>query len=288
VDATTSSALITGVITTYDRSQYLAGAIASVLAQTTPVHEILVVDDCSSHDVAAILEPFGDKVRHIRLDTNQGPSAARNVGVQVAAGDFVAFLDDDDRWRPEKMERQTALLAAGYEAALCGWQPTEKRSPQIAPVVEITADALRSGNTFCGTTGLVARRDVLLEEPFDEAIRWSEDWDLFVRLARRRPLGYVRDALFDRTAGENHQSLTAARRRITLDQLIANTQAAQKHRAWLGEWSYHNAIARSLLSHLSTRSGKAMQIRNAVRHAGPAATVATLLQTARLARRRRR
>lgn len=266
---------VSGVITTYDRPDFLADAVASALSQELPLLELIVVDDCSPGDPTPSLAPFGDRVRYLRLARNGGPSAARNAGVAAAAGTYVAFLDDDDRWLPHKIARQATLLTAGYEAALCGWRRTGSRRPWVHATAEVTADMLRWGNPFCGTTGLIARRDVLLAEPFDEDLRWGEEWELYVRLARRRALGYVGEVLFERRYG-GHEGLTLAAKRTPLDELARKAHAAEKQRAWLGEWGYRNALARALLSQLSKRPGKVEQILHALRHAGPAATLATL------------
>jgi glycosyltransferase involved in cell wall biosynthesis len=277
---------VSGVITTYDRPDFLAAAISSALSQEPPLAELVVVDDCSPRDLTPSLAPFAERVRYVRLARNGGPSAARNAGVAVAGGTYVAFLDDDDRWLPRKIGRQTTLLTAGYEAALCGWRRAGSRRPWVHATAEVTADMLRWGNPFCGTTGLVARRDVLLAEPFDEELRWGEEWELYVRLARRRPLGYVGEVLFERRYGA-HEGITLSAKRAPLEDLARKAHAAEKQRAWLGEWGYRNALARALLSQLSKRPGKAAQILHAVRHAGPTATLATLALMGKRSSKRR-
>jgi len=266
---------VSGIITTYDRPAFLPEAIESALAQTLPLSELLVVDDCSPRDIAAITAPFGERVRYLRLPHNQGPSAARNAGVAAATGEVVAFLDDDDLWLPNKIARQVAALHAGHEAALCGWRFADGGALQVQAIPEVTLEHLRWGNPFCGTTGLAARRQALLEEPFDEAIRWGEDWELDVRLARRRALAYVAEPLYLRRYGE-HEGLTRQTRSEPVEQLLRKADAARKHRAWLGEWGFRNAVARALLRQFSRRPDRFHQLVQALRHAGPTATFATL------------
>jgi len=266
------SLTVSGIINAYDRPEFLKGAIASALAQTRPLHELIVVDDCSPCDLAAVIAPFGERVRHLRLPENRGLTAARNAGVAAASGAVVAFLDDDDEWLPEKIARQTAVLERGYEACLCGWQRLGGEFRQIRAVDEITADMLRAGNPFCGGTGLVARREVLLAEPFDPRIAQGEDWDMYIRLARRRPLGYARAALFRFRYGA-HDSMTASSRREEPAQLMARAAVLDKHRAWLGERHYHNRLASYLLNSISRRPQKHRYLWYALRHAGPRSTL---------------
>lgn len=110
---------ISVVIPCYNLGRYLPATLKSVLAQTHPVFEVIVVDDGSSDDSAAIAESFGAPVRVIR-QKNARVSAARNRGMDAATGDYVALLDGDDVWAPEKIERQLAYLHAHPEVGAVG------------------------------------------------------------------------------------------------------------------------------------------------------------------------
>ncbi|HJT79856.1 MAG TPA: glycosyltransferase family 2 protein [Chthoniobacterales bacterium] len=105
------------VIPTFNRSQIVRGAIDSVLAQTAPGVETIVVDDGSTDDTVEQLSRYGDAIRVIRRDNN-GVSAARNTGIRAARGRWVAFLDSDDRWQPRKLERQLSCLEK-LDAGVC-------------------------------------------------------------------------------------------------------------------------------------------------------------------------
>ena len=102
------------IIPSYNSARFLATAIDSVLAQTTPVAEVFVVDDGSTDDTSALVESYVARypklIRYIP-QANGGPGAARNTGLQAASSDWVAFLDADDWWKPEKLARQLAVLA---------------------------------------------------------------------------------------------------------------------------------------------------------------------------------
>ncbi len=109
------------VIPAYNRADLLPRAIASVLDQTFTDYEIIVVDDASSDDTGAVARNSDGPVRVVRNDVNRGLGGARNSGIVVASGTYVAFLDSDDEWLPGKLARQIELLdaSAGSCAACC-------------------------------------------------------------------------------------------------------------------------------------------------------------------------
>lgn len=105
---TASTAPISAVVPAYEAADHLPAALESVHAQTTGVAEIVVVDDGSGDDTAAVARDHGARV--VRHDTNRGVSAARNTGIRAARNDWIALLDADDAWKPRKTERQHGLL----------------------------------------------------------------------------------------------------------------------------------------------------------------------------------
>lgn len=114
--------MISVVIPSYNGAETLFQAIDSVLCQTTKTPlEILVIDDHSTDDTMEKMGRYGenDRVRYIRNETNKGASASRNRGVQLAKGDYIAFLDADDYWDPEKLEKQEKALAKTGDVLCC-------------------------------------------------------------------------------------------------------------------------------------------------------------------------
>jgi glycosyltransferase involved in cell wall biosynthesis len=273
------STRVSCIINAYDRPEFLREAIVSALSQTMPLHEVIVVDDHSPKDLGAVIAAFGDRVRHLRLPENRGLTAARNAGIAAATGEIVAFLDDDDRWLPNKIERQTAALGEGYDACLCGWQLMDGRYRQVREITEVTEDMLRRGNRFGGGTSLVARREALLAEPFDATIARGEDWDIYVRLAQRRSLAYVPEALFLYRSGD-HDSMTRPLKHESPAQRLERGIVFDKHRRWLGERHYRDLLATYLLRSLSRRQAKHRHVLHAVRHAGLRATLQYLARWA--------
>jgi len=112
--------VVSAIIPTYNRARDVRVAVASVVGQTYPVSslEILVVDDGGSDDTEEVLaREFGDRIRYLRKP-NGGVSAARNYGMEHATGEFLALLDDDDEWRPSKVELQAEILEARPEIGM--------------------------------------------------------------------------------------------------------------------------------------------------------------------------
>lgn len=186
--------LVSVVIPVYNRAHLIANALASVFAQSYENIEIVVVDDASTDDLAAALAQFADpRLRLVSHPRNRGAAAARNTGVAEARGEFVAFLDSDDVWRPGKLAHQVAAMqgqpseVAGH---VCAYECIKTGYPvrDIAPAW--TAKTFRRRQFFgctCGPgTTLLCRRAVFDDVgPLDEEFRRLEDWDWLLRLAAK-------------------------------------------------------------------------------------------------------
>ena len=110
--------LISCIVPVFNGERYLGEALDSILAQTYRPIEILVIDDGSTDGTVELVARYGDAIRYVRQN-NQGAPTARNLGLSMARGGFVAFLDSDDLWHPEKLERQMARFEARPELDLC-------------------------------------------------------------------------------------------------------------------------------------------------------------------------
>ncbi len=184
---------ITAIIATYNYGRFLGAAIESVLGQTRLPDEIVVVDDGSTDDTAEIAALYRDKgVRYIRKE-NGGVSSARNVGIRETTGDFIAFLDSDDRWLPDKIERQARHLRSHPEVGLVTggeWETDEAGSKvwrmERKPVASAEFYPRILVENSIGSPSLVMLRRECLDRVglFDENVGLAQDWDLWIRLAK--------------------------------------------------------------------------------------------------------
>lgn len=181
------------VIPSFNRAQSTWAAVRSALASTRPLERIVVVDDASEPRLAVPADLAGERsLTLIRLEQNSGPSAARARAVATLDTDYVAFLDSDDLWVPEKLAAQMAVLAElafdPLAAVVCPWTVTgeggvvlETRRPRASASLSDFA----SGCWYApGTTMVMARRAILDAGNFDPRLRRLEDLDLMLRFAQ--------------------------------------------------------------------------------------------------------
>lgn len=185
------------VIPAYNAERFIRQTLDSALAQTYRDFEVVVVDDGSTDATAQIVESCGPPVRCIWQE-NAGPSAARNRGVREARGAFVAFLDADDLWLPEKLAEQMPLFDADARVGLvycrfermdeCGEPlPTE---PWPAPTGSVYYQMLE--RSYVPASCAVVRRACLERVGgFPEDMSWAEDWHLWIRVARHYEYGFA-------------------------------------------------------------------------------------------------
>lgn len=178
------------VIPAYNQAHYLGRAIQSALQQTHRALELIVVDDGSTDDTAAVAQGFADsRVRYVYQE-NRGLSAARNTGLRHASGQFVSYLDSDDQFLPHKLELLLAELERHPAAGLAAGQaiPVDQEGQPIGQVFDkgLPAESAQwlLGNPLHVGSVLVRRTWQERVAFFDESLRSYEDWDLWLRLAR--------------------------------------------------------------------------------------------------------
>ena len=224
------------IIPTYQRSHLVGQAIESVLAQTYCDYEIIVVNDGSTDNTGEILAQYGDRIVAIHQE-NRGLPAARNAGIRVAQGQYLAFLDDDDLWEPQKLEKQIPLLEADSRLGLvysdmvifneAGIQPGTYLNGFVPPQT-VTPWTLLHRNFFPMPT-IVIRR-VCWEQlgGFDESLRSCEDYDLWLRIVEQWAVGYVNEPL-TRYCRHSENS----------KQLSQNTETMLLTTLWVKEAAFH-------------------------------------------------
>lgn len=183
------SPLVSVVIPAYNAETTIIPCVESVLNQTYKYLEIIVIDDGSTDMTHVILKEYKkrfclDSVQIVRQN-NAGPSAARNLGIELAKGEYIAFLDSDDLWYPEKIEKQIECFRE-RNATLVGCKcciGDENRKQISKDLVEITFEKLLCRNYF-HTPSVVIRAEILKNMKFNTSQRYSEDYCLWLLIAR--------------------------------------------------------------------------------------------------------
>lgn len=203
---------ISVVVPAYNAQKFLARAVRSVLLQTCRPDEIIVVDDGSTDNTESEARKFGTQIKYIRRE-NAGASAARNVGIEAATSQWIAFLDADDEWLPEKLQLQTEHLkrncdlvwtTANFFCCLCN---EDRRAPNFHP--DLAQKALGSKEYFedflqtslphtCAWTGTTVIKKEILKKAgmFRLGQLMANDLDMWLRIAYRWPaIGYIAEPL---------------------------------------------------------------------------------------------
>ena len=185
------------IVPTRDRPDHLARALASIAAQHRPVSEVIVVDDGSTRPVDPILDrtAIGDRVTVVRHAEPRGAAAARNTGLDVARGDVIAFLDDDDEWMPAKVARQVDVLEGDPDVGLVGGQAivvSGEREILSRSVDRCTFDDLLWFNVVGSTSFAMWHRHRLPVEPrFDPTMEANQDWHVWLQAAAQSGIAIV-------------------------------------------------------------------------------------------------
>lgn len=199
--------MISVIIPAFNSAESITRSIESVLGQSYKDFEIIVVDDGSSDETSELVKKFGSKVNYIYQE-NSGASVARNTGIAAAKGGWIAFLDADDQWLPEKLDSQMKLFERNPDIKWCSSNWLQTNGPKQAPAgdkTKITA-GLNGKNYFenyftaalkgcCPilTSTIIVERTVFYEVgDFDPAFLRAQDQDMWWRIAHYHPrIGYI-------------------------------------------------------------------------------------------------
>lgn len=275
------SLTVSVVITTYNRPNELKEALEGVYAQIEPPLEVLVVNDASSLPYDQIIEPFYqyDNFSYIPLTESAGANKARNIGVDAARGDVIAFLDDDDIWLPDYLREHRLAYEQGADAVVSGYRVLGKPDEvYVQPGSRVQAEVLRTGNQYCGMSGFSMRRALAREERFDETLPNGQDWDMYVRLHQQ---GYklmnIPKPIFEYRF-MNMDGIGAKVAKMTPEQAIVRLRSADKHRDFLGEENYRKRVAAQLLVYLPLKQHKPQWVMQSIRVAGWRVTLSHIVQ----------
>lgn len=270
MDSKRTQPTVSVIIPAFNRNHTLPRALSSAVSQTFRDLEIIVVDDASEEPAADVVQMFDDpRARVIEHDRNRGANAARNTGVRSARGKYVAFLDSDDEWLPDKVQIQVAALeaapsaVAGHYTGLTAFdesgQEISRRKPQLSGNIYLH---LLQRNEIGPLSAVLVRRSVLNKVGgFDEQLASSQDWDLYLRIAEHHEFVSTSDSL--------------VRYHVGGDSITRNARAkAQGRRMILEKYKGHMvrspaAFARQLVKtgHYYCRAGELSEGRRMFRRA---------------------
>ena len=222
--------LVSVIIATYNRERFLSQAIESVLKQTCTDYEIVVVNNGSSDGTEDLLrERFAGKLVYIHKDENVGLPAARNAGIKVARGKYLAMLDDDDCWLPEKLEMQIGLfegkpsLGLVYCNSFIVNEKDEVQGEMRGSKRGAIFNEVLSSNCLSPPSGVLVSKKVVAEAGyFDETLTALEDWDLWIRVSQLCDIDFV-----DQPELDHSSSCSAERFRPTINIRTTGTRMSR-------------------------------------------------------------
>ena len=193
------------IIPTYNRAHLVGRAIESVLNQTYQDFEIIVVDDDSTDNTQKVVNEFQKKdkrIKYIKMNVNKGSAAARNIGIKIARGDYIAFLDSDDEWLPEKLEKQIRLFFAnknlGFVSCntiILNFSGQKKAEYKISRSHNYFLTLLER-NIICSSSSVIIKKGIIGDIGyFDENLRLAQDWEMWIRVAQKYAFDFMPEPL---------------------------------------------------------------------------------------------
>lgn len=273
-----TSGMVSTVITSFNKGPYLAEAIESALCQDYEPQEIIVVDDGSTDDTREVARTFGERIRY-RFQPNQGPAAAKNRGIVLGSGEYVAFLDGDDRWRPGKLRRQVEAFGKDPRVGVVyGLAATMSSLPDEAPRPRShiwqcyrgrVLDELIVKNFVPFSSAIVRRRCINSVGLLDPRERVTDDYEFWLRMALQFEFEFVADIVVDFREG-----IDQIQSRVSHDEFVGHALRVQREfvaRFFGGKYPrprvFRKGIAAKYAGLGDCLLGADMQFRAAVAHA---------------------
>jgi glycosyltransferase involved in cell wall biosynthesis len=197
--------LISVVLPTYNRSKLLTRAIDSALAQTYQNYELIIIDDGSTDDTESVVNQYSDtRIVYLKQNVNRGGAEARNIGIKEAKGEYIALLDSDDEWLPEKLDLQVGVIATGPKnlgVIYTGCYRVDGDQKSYSPDENVK---VKSGNVFgqileynfiAATTLLIKKEALDSVGGFYKDLPRAQDWELLIRLSKDWQFDYVKEVM---------------------------------------------------------------------------------------------
>ncbi|MCF6158763.1 MAG: glycosyltransferase [wastewater metagenome] len=218
------------IVPTYNRAHLLRMAIVSILNQTFQDFEILVIDDCSNDGTQEVIRDFHDKrVQYIRHKVNKGEAGARNTGILNSNAEYIAFLDDDDAWLPEKLMLQVNLLkkcppeVGGIYTSCIEIDGINKRTSWQRTATKrgyIYYDMFIENCVGTPSTVIVRRECFKKVGLFDESLGFGTDYDMWIRISREFRFEYIKEPLVKYYVHNNRISSNLEIRIIGMEKIL--------------------------------------------------------------------
>lgn len=193
--------MISVILPTYNREKLLMRAVNSVLKQTYADLELIVVDDASTDGTAELMAGVTDpRVRYVCQERNQGACAARNRGVMLAKGEYIAFQDSDDDWAVDKLEKQLDYLnKTGADIVFCAFRRYSDGKEDVFPPASLPEGPVSYRQllleNLISTQTILGRKACFVQYPFDETFPRMQDWELVLRLSQSCRILYMKEPL---------------------------------------------------------------------------------------------
>jgi len=203
------------IIPTYNRADLLPRAIDSVLNQTFKDFELIIVDDGSTDNTKEIVKEYqkkDERIKYIWQENSGGPAKPKNTGIKNSQGEYIAFLDSDDEWLPEKLEKQLKLLGSsntlGFVScnALIIDENNNRKEKYNSPKNKNFVSLLE-GNKIWSCSSVIVKKDIFERLGFfDENLNFGEDWEMWLRIAKRYNFDFVYEPLIKYYLHQNNIS----------------------------------------------------------------------------------
>lgn len=278
-----NNTLVSCIIPTRNRQHRLLKAIESVAAQSYKNLEILVVDDASDDDTEGLVRVLihGDRrIHYMRNPVPVGESGARNVGIQWARGDYIAFLDDDDLWRKDKIAEQLRAISH-FDAVLCAYFRTQEQKAIRHHDRVITPHDLKRRVDFGLNSCLLARASLLQQYPYDESLPYGPDIDLLIRISRRHRIGYCDKVLVVLDTGF-HGRISNLSMHMPVAQMEDRLRVLYRHKDFYGPFWFRYHEADFLLAYVRKRDRRLRQMAYTIKRCGPVFVLMILFNKVRM------
>jgi glycosyltransferase involved in cell wall biosynthesis len=252
------------VLPTYNRPDLLPRAIDSVLNQTYRSFELIIVDDSSETNTQQVVGEYDDcRIRYVEHKENQGGAAARNTGINRATGDYIAFLDDDDEWRPTKLEKQVSAIEqqpSDVGLVYC-WMNYYAQSGELKRKYHPTYQGyvfphVLDGQRIGGCPTLLVRREVVQEvNGFDEAVYRGHDGDFIRRVCKEYKVTCVSEVLVNVYVDHGHDRISTNNRYDVKHEINAHKTKLRKFKTELESYPVRTANIYSDMAYLYAKIG---------------------------------